>query len=137
MNSYALVSISTGLVQTFVRPDLPEGYSPPDGYTLIPDDQLSEGWLREPSPLAPQVTSVRNAQLRQWLIDQNLDEVVEGKLASADTWPDIKTWKKAKARYEYEPNVNRTDALVIALGQDLGFTDEQLDAAFAEMSLIP
>jgi len=83
------------------------------------------------------VLSVRNCQLRQWLIDQNLDEVVEGKLASADTWSDIKTWKKAKARYEYEPNVNRTDALVIALGQDLGFTDEQLDAAFAEMSLIP
>jgi len=83
------------------------------------------------------VISVRNAQLRQWLIDQNLDEVVEGKLASADTWPDIKTWKKAKVRYEYEPNVNRTDALVIALGQDLGFTDEQLDAAFNEISLIP
>jgi len=83
------------------------------------------------------VLSVRNAQLRQWLIDQNLDEVVEGKLASADNWPDIKTWKKVKARYEYEPNVNRTDALVIALGQDLGFTDEQLDAAFNEISLIP
>jgi hypothetical protein len=96
--------------------------------------ELVQTWV---SKGTTKVTSVRNAQLRQWLIDQNLDELVEGKLASSDTWPDIKTWKKAKARYEYEPNVNRTDALVIAMGQDLGFTDEQLDAAFNEMSLIP
>jgi len=102
-----------------------------------PSQETVETDIANPTTPLQQVTSVRNAQLRQWLIDQNLDEVVEGKLASADTWPDIKTWKKAKARYEYEPNVNRTDALVIALGQDLGFTDEQLDAAFAEISLIP
>ena len=49
MNSYALVSITSGLVQTFVRPDLPEGYAPPDGYRLVPDDQLPAGWQREPT----------------------------------------------------------------------------------------
>ena len=82
------------------------------------------------------VLSVRAAQLRQWLIDNNLDELVEAKLSSADNWPDIKTWKKAKARYEYEPLVNRNDPLVEALGLDLGMTDTQMDDAFVQMSQI-
>lgn len=82
------------------------------------------------------VLSVRAAQLRQWLIDHNLDELVEAKLSSADNWPDIKTWKKAKSRYEYEPLVNRNDPLVEAVGLDLGLTDLQMDDAFVQMSQI-
>ncbi len=80
---------------------------------------------------------VRNAQLRQWLIDKNLDELVEAKLSSSDGWPDVKSWKKAKSRYEYEPNVNRDDPLVDSLAHDLGMTEEELDAAFEEIAQIP
>jgi hypothetical protein len=135
MNSYAVVSNTTGLVKTFIRSDLTHGYPPPEGYSLMPDDSLPEGWQKE--PLVVEVPeSVRAAQLRQWLIDQNLDELVEAKLSSSDNWPDIKTWKKAKARYEYEPLVNRNDPLVEALGLDLGMTDTQMDDAFVQMSQI-
>jgi hypothetical protein len=82
-------------------------------------------------------TQVRNAQLRQWLIDRDLDELVEAKLSSALGWSDVKTWKKAKSRYEYEPNVNRHDPLVDSLGHDLGMDEAALDAAFEEIALIP
>ena len=80
---------------------------------------------------------VRNSQLRQWLIDKNLDELVDAKISNSNNWPDILSWKKAKSRYEYEPNVNRDDPLVESLGKDLGMTDEQMDAAFIEMGQIP
>ena len=53
MTSYALVNLSTGRVSTFLRPDLPTGYAAPEGYTLVPDDQLPEGWQREEASPAP------------------------------------------------------------------------------------
>ena len=37
-----------GQVVTFVRDDLPEGWTPPEGYTAIPEAQLPAGWVREP-----------------------------------------------------------------------------------------
>jgi hypothetical protein len=83
------------------------------------------------------VTHVRNAQLRQWLIERGLDDAVEAKLADSSKWPSIKDWKIAKSRFEYEPMVNRNDPLVEALGHDLGMDDAAMDAAFVEISLIP
>jgi len=37
-----------GQVVTFVRDDLPEGWTPPDGCTAIPEAELPAGWVREP-----------------------------------------------------------------------------------------
>ena len=37
-----------GQVVTFVRDDLPEGWTPPEGFTAIPEAELPAGWQREP-----------------------------------------------------------------------------------------
>lgn len=44
--SYALIN-SNGRVETFIRLDLPEGWIPPEGYSIIPNDELLEGWEKE------------------------------------------------------------------------------------------
>ena len=137
MTSYALVSRATGLVQTFLRPDLPEGYAPPEGYRLVPDDQLPEGWQREPAVPAEVPHTVRTAQLVQWLIDRDLLAAVETKLNNPAAWPDEKTRLKALARYQREPNTNRHDPLVEALGKDLGLDAAAMDAAFVTISQYP
>lgn len=41
--SYAYIN-SDGKVETFIRLDLPEGWVPPEGYSIIPDDELPEDW---------------------------------------------------------------------------------------------
>lgn len=52
-SSLALVSIVTGRVQTFVRADLPAGYTPPEGYTLVAPADLPEGWQLEEAAVDP------------------------------------------------------------------------------------
>jgi hypothetical protein len=47
MNSIAILN-SVGRVITFVRADVPNGWTPPDGCTAVPDDQLPDGWEYEP-----------------------------------------------------------------------------------------
>ena len=47
MNSLAILN-SLGQVVTFVRADVPEGWTPPEGFTAVPDDQLPAGWEYEP-----------------------------------------------------------------------------------------
>lgn len=39
---------SLGQVVTFVRDDVPVGWTPPEGYTAIPEAELPAGWVREP-----------------------------------------------------------------------------------------
>jgi hypothetical protein len=56
-NSWAVVR-EDGLVETFVRLDVPEGWSPPAGCTVVPDDELPEGWQRVPERAQPAPISV-------------------------------------------------------------------------------
>ena len=51
--SFAIVRDSDGLVETFVRLDLPLGWSPPDGFSAVPDDELPDGWQMIPVPASP------------------------------------------------------------------------------------
>jgi len=37
-----------GQVVTFVRDDVPDGWSPPEGCTAVPEAELPAGWVREP-----------------------------------------------------------------------------------------
>ena len=37
-----------GQVVTFVRDDVPQGWTPPEGCTAIPEAELPAGWVREP-----------------------------------------------------------------------------------------
>jgi len=53
-----------GQVVTFVRDDLPEGWTPPDGCTAIPEAELPAGWVREPERHdMADVRKERNARL--------------------------------------------------------------------------
>lgn len=97
-------------------------------------------WSEYSEPEQPQQTAiepVRAAQIRQWLIDHDLLEIVESALDNAQAWPDEKTRLKAKARWEYEVNIHRDDPLVVLIAQRLGLTPLQLDQAFIEASEIP
>jgi len=112
---------------------------PIDGWYYFDSEELANEYFNSSEYIdSIQIpTQVRNSQLRQWLIDKNLDELVEAKLSNSNNWPDVISWKKAKARYEYETMVNRNDPLVISLGHDLGLTDKQMDDAFVEIFEIP
>lgn len=44
MNSLAIIRESDGKVVTFVRPDQPQGWKPPEGTRAIPDTDLPAGW---------------------------------------------------------------------------------------------
>lgn len=53
-----------GQVVTFVRDDVPQGWTPPDGYTAIPEAELPAGWQREPERHdMADVRKERNARL--------------------------------------------------------------------------
>jgi len=47
MQSIAILN-TAGRVVTFIRPDVPAGWTPPEGCTAVPDDQLPAGWEMEP-----------------------------------------------------------------------------------------
>ena len=131
--SYAIVRDSDGLVETFVKLDVPSGWSPPEGFTAVPDDELSEGWQMIPS-LAPVPMSVTARQIRLWLITHNVS------LASVDAAisgiADQMQRDLVKAEWEYAPYVERTHPMLEVLGQALGLDSESIDAAFREAALI-
>lgn len=47
--SYAVYNPETNQVQTFIREDH-GGYVPPEPYTLVLEEELPEGWTKEPIP---------------------------------------------------------------------------------------
>ena len=53
-----------GLVVTFVRDDVPEGWSPPEGCTAVPESELPAGWRIAPERHdMADVREERNAKL--------------------------------------------------------------------------
>jgi hypothetical protein len=64
MNSLAIIRESDGKVVTFVRPDQPAGWKPPEGTRAIPVEQLPAGWEKVEEE-APSVTA------EQW-VEQHL-----------------------------------------------------------------
>ena len=132
--SYAIVRDSDGLVETFVRLDVPSGWSPPEGFTAVHDDELPEGWQMIPSPVPPVPVSVTARQIRLWLITHNVS------LASVDAAisgiADQMQRDLVKAEWEYAPYVERTHPMLEVLGQALGLDSASIDAAFREAALI-
>jgi hypothetical protein len=63
-NAIAIVQESDGKVVTFVRPDQPAGWKPPEGTRAIPVEQLPAGWEKVEEE-APSVTA------EQW-VEQHL-----------------------------------------------------------------
>lgn len=82
----------------------------------------------------PKPESVTPAQIRIWLLSNGIElETVAGMIAAI---PDETIRKIAQVRWEYGLVVLRDDPLVQQMGAALGFTTEQMDAAFLAASQI-
>jgi hypothetical protein len=130
--SFAIVN-TTGLVVTFVRPDVPEGWSPPDGCTAIPANQLPPGWqyAADDSPV-PATISARQARL--WLIRNGFSLAsVDAAIASVS---DAITRESVRVEWEYGTEVHRNSPWLAALGPSLGLDAATLDTAFREAAAI-
>lgn len=122
-----------GQVVTFVRDDLPAGWTPPEGCTAVPESELPPGWTRAPddSPV-PQSISARQARL--WLIRNGITmATVDATIAAI---PDAVTRESVRVEWEYGTEVHRDSPFVSQLGATLGLTSERLDAAFREAASI-
>lgn len=122
-----------GQVVTFVRADVPAGWTPPEGCTAVPDNELSPGWQRAPdtTPVPPSISA---RQARLWLIRNHIAlATVDQTIASI---PDAITRESVRVEWEYGTEVHRASQFVATLGAALGLTSERLDAAFREAATL-
>jgi hypothetical protein len=128
MSDIAIVD-GRGFVLTFVRPDVPAGWTPPDGCTAVPADQLPAGWqyAADDSPV-PATISARQARL--WLIRHGITLAqVDAVIASI---PDAITRESVRVEWEYGTEVHRDGPWLTALGPAIGLDAATLDTAFRE-----
>lgn len=128
--SYALVR-TDGTVATFVRLDVPEGWSPPEGLLAVPDDELPEGWRLVPE-LGPVPRTVTARQLRLWLVRSGLSPAMVDQ--AIDAIPDQVDRETVRVEWEYAPYVERSHPWLEPLGSALGMTSAQIDDAFRQAS---
>jgi len=132
MESLAILD-SSGRVVTFVRPDVPEGWAPPDGCTAMPSDQLPPGWQLAPDE-SPVPTSISARQIRLWLIRHGITlTTVE---AAIDGIADAVARESVRVEWEYAPYVERSHAWLVPMAAALGLTEQQIDAAFREAATL-
>jgi hypothetical protein len=120
-------------VITFVRLDVPEGWTPPEGCSAVPDDELPEGWQRAPdtSPVPPQISA---RQIRLWLVRQGI--ALAAVEAAIDAITDQPTRDSVRVEWEYAPYVERSHPWLVPLAQSLGLDDAGVDAAFREAATL-
>lgn len=133
MNALAIIRNADGRVVTFVRPDVPAGWQPPEGCTAVPDDELPPGWQRAPDTTpVPQQISAR--QIRLWLVRNGIGlAAVE---AAIDGIEDATARESVRVEWEYAPYIERSHAMLIPLAAALGLNAEQIDAAFREAATL-
>lgn len=120
---------AAGRVVTFVRPDVPPLWGPPDGCTAIPADQLPAGWQRAPDE-SPVPAAISARQARLWLIRHGVTLAqVDAAIASI---PDAVTRESVRVEWEYGTEVHRASRWIAALAPALGLDDATLDTAFRE-----
>ncbi len=116
---FALVSNSTGLVQTFVGPGIPEHWTPPEGYSLLSADQLPEGWQREqttPEPPRELVKITIRRRLRAMGKEAAFDAALNAIPNARADWDDAHTIRTDDPMFTTH---------AIALKAAVGLTDEQ------------
>jgi hypothetical protein len=120
-------------VITFVRLDVPEGWTPPEGCSAVPDDELPEEWRRAPdtSPVPPQISA---RQIRLWLVRQGI--ALAAVEAAIDAITDQPTRDSVRVEWEYAPYVERSHPWLVPLAQSLGLDDAGVDAAFREAATL-
>jgi hypothetical protein len=128
-NSLAIVRESDGRVVTFVRNDVPDGWTPPEGTRVVPDNELPAGWqmAEDTSPVPPSVTA---RQIRLWLVRSgySLDTITQ----AISAIPDAATRDAVAVEWEYAPYVERSHPWLAPLGQALGLDDANIDQAFRQ-----
>lgn len=129
--SWALVRNSDGLVETFLRLDLPSGWKPPEGFSLIPDDKLPEGWSKIPQEI-PVPSTVTATQIRLWLVNHGFSMTQIYAIISQISDPLLKA--QIEVQWEYAPYVERNHPMINTLGSSLGLDNDQIDQAFREAS---
>lgn len=117
-----------GRVVTFLRPDLPIGWSPPPGYSICAADQLSPGWQFAPPPVDPVPPEVTPRQLRLWLLSVGITDTAIRSMLGAIA--DENERERAFIEYDYAQTYRRDHFLVAQLGGALGFNAGQIDDGF-------
>jgi hypothetical protein len=91
-----------------------------DGSWLIPQTEI------------PQIISAR--QIRLWLIQHNFQlSQIE---SAIDTIEDPMVRETVRVEWEYAPYIERSHPWIVPLAQSLGLSEEQIDQAFREASVI-
>jgi hypothetical protein len=129
--SWALVRNADGLVETFLRLDLPSGWKPPEGFSLVPDDQLPAGWSKIPQEI-PVPQTITATQIRLWLVSHGISMNQIDTTISQISDPLIKA--QIEVQWEYAPYVERNHPMINTLGASLGLNSDQIDQAFREAS---
>jgi hypothetical protein len=122
---------AAGEVVTFVRLDVPEGWTPPDGCTAVPDDELPAGWTRAASadPVPDQVSA---RQIRLWLVRNGISMgTIDDAIASIS---DQLTRDTVRVEWDYAPYVERSHPWLVPMAAALGLDDAAVDKAFREAS---
>lgn len=129
MQDYAI--IAGGYITNVMRWDGTTPWTPPDGATImLLDKALDSGYtyaIRPPS--VPD--AVQPVQLRTWLLYAGKLDQVD---ALIDGIPDPMQRAEAKQRWDYTLTIPRTHPMVIMIGQALGMTSAEMDAAFIQAS---
>lgn len=115
-----------GQIVTKVRPDVPPGWTPPDGHTAVPEDQLPHGTVWAPTPRPPVPAEVPLWAFRAALAMAGLQASAESLIAAL---PEPQR-TAATLQYEYGNFIERIHPLIDGLGAQLGLTSEQIDDLF-------
>lgn len=130
----AIAGTSPLQVETFVRPDLPEGWAPPEGRVAIPADELPAGWVLVTTPPPPPPESVSPYQFRAWCVTHG---ITMGQIDTLiDAIPVEIERDRARVAWEYGLEVKRDHPLIEQFGQALGLDSDAIDQAFREASQI-
>lgn len=132
-NSLAIVRERDGRVVTFVRLDVPEGWTPPQGTRAVPDDELPAGWSMA-EDATPVPASVTARQIRLWLVRNGypLDAISQAIAAI----PDAVTRDSVAVEWDYAPYIERSHPWLAPLAQALGLDEANVDQAFREAAAL-
>ena len=131
--SWALVRDADGAVETFLRLDLPLGWKAPEGFSLIPDDQLPAGWSKISQEI-PVPSTITATQIRLWLVNNGFSMNQIYDIISQIPDPLLKA--QIEVQWEYAPYVERDHPMINTLGASLGLSSEQINQAFREASVL-
>ena len=67
----AIYNSQANTVKTFIRDDYPQGYTPPTGYTLVPANELPQGWTPELDTSHQEFLLQLRQQAKEMLDEQN------------------------------------------------------------------